>query len=100
MWSSPSVSRKLYLFGMLVTLGLFLQRQSFASEEIILKIVVNTVSKGEFFVILTPDQDIQVKANDFTRLGIKDLGRYVAIEGEQYVSLKSLRPDVTFELNE
>lgn len=66
------------------------------AEEIILRVVVNTVPKGDFIVRMTPEGDIRIKAEDFARLGIQDPGRHVEIKGEKYVSLKALEPDATF----
>lgn len=69
------------------------------TEEIILRVVVNTIPKGDFIVLTTPEGDVQLKGQDFARLGIKDPGKRIEVKGEKYVSLKSLDPDVTFKVD-
>ena len=73
---------------------------SFASETIIVNVVLNQVPKGEFFVNLADDGDFLMKTSDLQSMGVS--GPFlpsVTIEGELYISLKSF-PDVSFVFDE
>jgi outer membrane usher protein len=100
--SNSPVSPKRCFLGIILTVGLLLHSPSHATEEIVLKVIVNTVPKEELFVLLTSDQDIQIAIEDFKKLGIivKDTDRYTEVGEKKYVSLKSLDPDLRFTLNE
>jgi outer membrane usher protein FimD/PapC len=55
---------------------------------------------GEFFLILTPDNDVWIKRDDLNTARLKKgLGRDIQFEQETYVSLKSI-PDLDFRINE
>ena len=73
---------------------------SFASETIIVNVVLNQVPKGEFFVTLADDGDFLIKTSDLQSMGVS--GPFlpsVTIEGEPYVSLRSFS-DVSFVYDE
>jgi outer membrane usher protein len=96
MFSKVFVRRKWRTFVALMIAAMISKAQAQDTEEIILRVVVNTVPKGDFIVLMTPEGDVRVKSEDFARLGIQDPGRRVEIDGEKYVSLRALEPDVTF----
>ncbi len=63
-------------------------------------VILNTETKGEFFVNRTAGGDFLVKTSDMKSLGLSVVrGRTQEIEGEQYISLKSMG-GVTFSFNE
>jgi outer membrane usher protein len=67
---------------------------------VVLKLILNTEDKGEFFVLLTPENDIWIKREDLEGLGLKPgIGRDVQFEEETYVSLLSI-PDLEFKIIE
>ena len=69
-------------------------------ESIVVRILLNTEDKGDFFVALTPDADYLVKRQDLKSLGFKyPQGSIVVLDGEPYLSLRSMR-DVMFGLDE
>lgn len=70
------------------------------AESIVVRILLNTEDKGDFFVAVTPDADYLVKLQDLKILGFKALqGTTEVLEGEPYLSLKSMR-GVTFAFDE
>ncbi len=69
-------------------------------ERSILTIHLNTEKKGEFIVFVTPDADLLVKEKDLLTLGVKNFtGNRQKIEGEDFVSLKSIK-GLRFEYKE
>jgi outer membrane usher protein len=72
---------------------------SFAQTKVLLKVVVNTVDKGEHFLQLTDDGDILCPDDTLKELGIRAVGR-PAPNLPGFVSLRSLAPDVGFEMVE
>jgi outer membrane usher protein len=79
-----------------------LKRSASASEweTMVVSVIVNTETKGEFFVNRTVDGDFLMKTGDLRAMGFKDIaGKTTEIEGEQYVSLKSVE-GIQFVLNE
>jgi outer membrane usher protein len=68
-----------------------------AQETVLLKVVVNTEDRGEYYLKLTDEGDVLI-----TRAQLQQLGIGIKEEANvvQSVSLKSLAPDVTFRLIE
>jgi outer membrane usher protein len=64
-----------------------------------LKVVLNTVDRGEYFLQMTEDGDVLFPANAVRQLGIRETGRQ-AVNNEGAVSLKSLAPDIAFTVEE
>lgn len=99
MFSREFAYRKLRPIVALMIAAIISQAHAQETEEIILRVVVNTVPKGDLIVMMTPEGDVRVKTDDFRRLGIRDPGKYIEIRGDRYVSLKSLEPDLTFTID-
>ncbi len=75
-------------------------RKALAEELVVMKIVLNREDMGEFFLVLTTDNDIWVKKDDIDSIGLKDgLGSERSFDQETYISLKSI-PELNFHLNE
>jgi len=57
----------------------------------ILKIFLNQEEKGEFFVDVTEDGDFLVRMEDLKKMGFSEIrGKVLALEGEEFVSLRSM----------
>jgi len=91
------------LFAALIILS-FLSTMPYlyASDQVIVKVYLNTEDKGERFVLLTPEGDALILREDLLEMGFKEISRgsETAIEDKNYVSLRSFAPEVTFELEE
>lgn len=71
--------------------SILLPCRSEALETIIIRIVLNAETKGEFFVKVAPDGDFLVREEDLRSMGIRDLsGKREILEGEPYLSLQSM----------
>jgi outer membrane usher protein len=84
--------------GILVLL-LVLTAGCFAQEQILVKVVMNTVDEGECFMRLTEDGDVLFPADALRQLGISDVGK-LAADAQGAVSLRSLSPDIDFTVEE
>lgn len=63
-----------------------------ATESMVLRVRLNTLEKGDFFVERTADNDFLVKVSDLKAIGFRDpAGKVVPIDGEPYISLRSMR---------
>ena len=69
------------------------------AETIPLKVILNTIDKGEHFLVMTPHGDFLVSREQFRELGFKDLPEKAVITEGGYISLSSLSPEVSYELN-
>jgi outer membrane usher protein FimD/PapC len=57
----------------------------------ILKVVLNEEEKGEFFVNVMDDGDFLVRMEDLKKMGFSEIrGKVLALEGEEFVSLRSM----------
>ncbi len=57
----------------------------------ILRVVLNQEEKGEFFISMTEDGDFLVRAEDLKKMGFSEIrGKASVLEGEEFVSLKSI----------
>lgn len=74
---------------------------SHASDTVVMKVLLNTEDKGEYFMILTSEGDVLVRRDDLLEIGLMEVpeGSETTIEHEKYVSLRSLSPQVTFEID-
>ena len=80
-------------------LALQLHRASAGAERVPLKVVVNEEEKGEFFLLLEDDGDVQLPSEDLRSLGLVKLpADAAAVEG--YVSLNSLAPKLRYTIDE
>ncbi|MBN1382722.1 MAG: fimbrial biogenesis outer membrane usher protein [Deltaproteobacteria bacterium] len=80
----------------IIAIGLIWSRPANAAdnrfETAIVAIKINEVEKGEFFVKLTSDHDFLIKVDDFKAMGFAEpRGQLTELEGNIYVSLKSMR---------
>ncbi|MRR06360.1 MAG: fimbrial biogenesis outer membrane usher protein [Deltaproteobacteria bacterium] len=90
----------LVLLILLISLCGVFPASSFASQTIVVNIILNRETKGEFFVNLTDDGDFLVKTADLQAMGITgSFPEFVTIENEPHVSLKSFS-GVTFAYSE
>ncbi len=78
---------------------LFLPAISSAVETIVVSVTLNHTPKGDFFVKSAPGEDFLLKAADIKSIGLKAEGEKTEINGEEYLSLKSIR-GVRFSYNE
>jgi outer membrane usher protein len=63
-------------------------------------VTINQVARGDFLVVLRKD-DILLRVRELEAAGVRHFaGRRVTIEGEEFVSLNSLQPDVSFALDQ
>ncbi len=69
------------------------------TQRAIFTLWVNGVEKGEPVVVLRGD-DVWMRAADLAKTGIHAEGRRETVQGEEHVSLRSLAPMVTFEIDE
>lgn len=70
-----------------------------ADESVVMPVTINQVAKGDFLVVLRGD-DILLRLRDLESAGVHGLGGTRAtINGQTFVSLASLRPDVSFALD-
>jgi outer membrane usher protein len=60
-------------------------------ETIIVRVTLNTENKGDLFVERTSDRDFLIKVPDLRAMGFRNpLGTPVVIDGENYISLRSM----------
>ena len=67
-----------------------------ATDQEVLEVYLNSEKKGDFIVIRKADY-ILFKARDFKSLGFKDIPKAILINGENYISLKTLYPAVNYK---
>ncbi len=73
---------------------------SHASEKAIVKILLNSEDKGEYFIVLAPYGEILFTPEDLLEMGFKEVNRgsAVTIEGNDYIPLSSFSPAVRINL--
>lgn len=74
---------------------------SAADQRAVLTLYVNTVAHGDVNVVVRGD-DVLARVSDLKAAGISDLhgGAVSTVRNEQYVSLKSLAPAVTYSVDQ
>src|SRR5262245_4091487 len=65
----------------------------------VLRLLVNTEDEGDTFALVSSDGDVMLPRSTLTDVGLQDVPPGEPANGEPYVSLQSLSPDVTFELD-
>ena len=83
----------------LVTFLLFCGGRLFAQDTVLLKVLLNTVDRGEHYLKLSDDGDVLLTPAKLLELGIHLPGKPKTDEAG-YVSVKSLSPRITFTLLE
>jgi outer membrane usher protein len=90
----------LVAFCVTATLGVFRAETPPEDHRLIVPMVVNLIPKGQYFVVLRGD-DVLIRAADLEGAGLRGFeGAREQIAGKEYVSLDSLSPEVSFELDE
>lgn len=98
--SSKKCVRNSIFFLLIIFSIIPLIKAAFSQEFVVLKLILNEEDKGEFFLILTPDNDIWIKRDELDKIGLKEgLGRDIQFAQDTYVSLKSI-PELEFQINE
>jgi outer membrane usher protein len=70
-------------------------------EKVIMKVMLNTEDKGEYFLFITPTRAVLLAQKDLGEIGIGMLpATTVELEGEPYVSLSTLAPNVSYTIDE
>ncbi|UCE41064.1 MAG: fimbrial biogenesis outer membrane usher protein [Candidatus Aminicenantes bacterium] len=86
---------RIFCFILLICLLLFPQKP----ETIVLRVILNSAIKGDFFVLQTEEKDILFPLVHLRGFGFKDLSDKARLI-DDHASLKSLFPLLTFELDE
>lgn len=85
-----SIKRCVYL-SLFLILSLSYPPLAKGEQTAILRIVLNQEDKGEFFIHITDDGQFLVKFEDLRRMGFSEIsGKVSVLEGEEFVSLKSM----------
>ena len=79
-------------------LGLIAATATSAQESAVLRLLVNTADRGDAFAVVAPDGDVMLPPT-LTDAGLREVPPGEMVNGEPHVSLRSLGPDVTFELD-
>ncbi|MDH4231145.1 MAG: fimbria/pilus outer membrane usher protein [Nitrospirota bacterium] len=62
-----------------------------AEKQSVLTVILNAEHKGDFFFLLTAEQDVLMKRRDFLQLGLsEETAGITTVSGELYISLKSV----------
>src|SRR5262249_32862640 len=85
----------------LVTLGLSAAGAHAEGQRAIFDLTVNQQPKGEVFVYLQ-GQDVYARVSDLQDAGLGSLGsgRTIKVQGDEFVLLASLAPDITYQVDE
>ncbi|MCI0604883.1 fimbria/pilus outer membrane usher protein [bacterium] len=67
-------------------------------DDILLRVFLNEVDKGDFFLLMTPDSDLLFSEEQFQQFGLQLKGRIVKVRQKECVSLRSLEPMVQYEI--
>lgn len=70
-----------------------------SADTLILNVIVNGESKGDFFAARSDDGDFLIRQEDYAALGLTTTGAGVTLGGERYISLRSVR-DIAFSFDE
>jgi outer membrane usher protein len=92
----PKGLRSLLLISVMV---FFVPSLLQAVETVPLRIILNTVDKGEHLVIMTPEGDILLTHEQLAEIGFKEITGKGIEKESGLISLRSLSPDVIFDLN-
>ena len=85
---------------LVLVLAFFLFPAPAVAEQIIARVILNQEDKGDFFVNRSENGDFLMKSEDLKTIGFRSLiGATSAIEGETYLSLRSIA-GVTYTFNE
>jgi outer membrane usher protein len=88
---------RLFFFGILA-LQLYISF-AYSAERVLLDVFLNGEERGEYFLQLTEDGDVLFPLQDFVSLGLENLPEKISLS-EGPVSLRSLYPDIMYEINE
>ena len=69
------------------------------AEIVPLKVIINTVDKGEHLLEMTPDGDMLLTKEQLTQFGFARIPEKAVITEEGLISLRSLAPGVSFSLS-
>src|SRR3990172_8309366 len=70
-----------------------------AADTLVLNVILNGESKGDFFVTRSDDGDFLIRQEDYGTLGLKTTGASVEFQGEPHISLRSVR-DIAVSFDE
>jgi len=78
----------------------FLVSPVFSQDMLIMSVFLNEEPKGEEFGYITADGDVLISSGTITKYGLNVKGREIIVDGDNYISLRSLGPTVKFEFSE
>lgn len=93
-------NRTVYFRVLIVLFLIFSPHKLFAEELIPLKILLNTVDKGEYFVLLADNDDILVSVEDIKAIGLNIRGFTNNVNGVRYISLNEIKSRVQYRMDE
>jgi outer membrane usher protein len=86
-----SIRRCAYLSIFLFLFNISYLHLAEGGQMAILRVVLNQEEKGEFFVNVTDDGGFLIRIEDLKKMGFSEIrGEVLALEGEEFVSLKSM----------
>ncbi len=94
-----SLRTLLTLFFLLLSLAVV--RTSFASYTAVMKVYMNTVDKGEYFIMVDDDESLLAATADLREMGIvvMPIGAARKIDGRSYMRLDAI-PGLEYEIDE
>ena len=119
MWKKPSVCRnsheipgradrplslssqaRFLVPSLILALAICLLPTTATAEQLICKIILNQVDKGDLFIDRLANGDFLVKTEDLKNIGFRlPLGNHTLLDGDEYLSLSSMA-GVTFTFDE
>ena len=119
MWKKPSVCRnshdkpgradrppslfsqaRILVSSLILALAFCLLSTTASAEQLICKVILNQVDKGDLFIDRPGNGDFLVKTEDLKSIGFRlPLGNYTLLDGDEYLSLSSMT-GVTFTFDE
>ncbi|NOT98290.1 MAG: fimbrial biogenesis outer membrane usher protein [Sideroxydans sp.] len=97
------VLKRWVLLGIVLATAFYLPALHAQGEEkIIMKVTLNTEDKGELFLFITPSKEALLTQQDLGEIGLEMLtgATPVELEGEHYVPLTSLAPDIQYAIDD
>lgn len=97
--SFAAIKKRALIFCLFLA-ALFAACPAFSSQTVIATVNVNSVARGEYFVILEDSGNVLVMTKDLRDMDFRDpKGRTLVIDGEEYISLSSMK-GVAFSFDE
>jgi outer membrane usher protein len=101
LWREKTAANQI-CFIVLGIVGILLPAFGYEAERVVVRVILNSDDKGDFFLLTTPERDVLFTPEQAEAIGFRKIpeSARISVGATDYISLNALFPTVKYEIDE